>query len=436
MKIKKLACLVFAIVLAVSCISASVFADNTEYTQDFSKINVGKYGNGTVSDDNGNHVFSLVPNSTTAYPAYAINSDEFGTSFGGSYKIEYRWKDNYVKEPKDTHNIFILSLGFSNGTSKFSVKPCWLWASGSLRTPADVDNVFITTTTPGEWYTTVIDVDSASGIYNMKITDSEGKELSIYTGGKDRALKSGTDTSAYYLNNINFMGCYNSTQSEFVLDYVKIYKQANAPVAANAEIIGNAKVGEILTAYADISDPDGDELGLPLYQWKSSADGETWENIEDANSNVYTPVEADVGKYIAVDITPVSTVEPKHGVTVTAQTENKISAAAASNPSISSVAPNVGNYEAADGKTYKSAVMYFKIAANGWAVDSCGVILKDADGNPLTLNSSYAGDAFAIRVYGNAITEGSAYTFAGFANVSNDGKTEKLVDTEGNFTIK
>ena len=435
MKIKKLACLVFAIVLAVSCISASVFADNTEYTQDFSKINVGKYGNGTVSDDNGNHVFSLVPSSTAAYPAYVINSDEFGTSFGGSYKIEYRWKDNYEKETKDTHNILILSFGISNGASKITVKPCWLWASGSLRTPADIDNKFIATTTPGEWYTTVIDVDSASGIYNMKITDSDGKELSIGAGGNNRSLKEGTDTSSYRLNSISFTGCFNTVNSEFVLDYVKIYKQANAPVAANAEITGNAKVGEILTAYADISDPDGDELGLPLYQWKSSADGEIWENIEGANSNVYTPVEADVGKYIAVDITPVSTAEPVKGETVTAKTAVRISAAAAANPSISSVAPNVGNYEAVDGKTYKSAVMYFKIAANGWAVDSCGVILKDADGNPLTLNSSYAGDTFAIRVYGNAITEGSAYTFAGFANVSNDGKTEKLVDTEGNFTI-
>ena len=325
MKKTKLLCLLLAFAMAFSCFSAIAFADTIEYTQDFRKINVGKYGNGTVSDDNGNHVFSLVPSSTAAYPAYVINSDEFGTSFGGSYKIEYRWKDNYEKETKDTHNILILSFGISNGASKITVKPCWLWASGSLRTPADIDNKFIATTTPGEWYTTVIDVDSASGIYNMKITDSDGKELSIGAGGNNRSLKEGTDTSSCRLNSISFTGCFNTVNSEFVLDYVKIYKQANKPVAKNARITGAAMEGHTLTAEADFWDEDGDEPDEAGYVWKISPDKSAWTAIEGETSSTYVCKTADIGKYIAVDITPKSKEEPKVGDTVTAETEFPVS---------------------------------------------------------------------------------------------------------------
>lgn len=425
MKIKKLACLVFAIVLAVTFVSAVSFADGDSWTSTEEKTMTN-----TVSGGSANCQWT---------------TDDFGTGFDGAVTLEFRWKADYTPGSAKLITQFRLGFGGSDGKTTGSFYPFTLWTDNNAYISNDVlgasdPKSYAFGITGGEWYKTVINLEptvenDVSYInYSMTMFKDDGTKVAVSTEGKmiKTALKN--NVSFDRLTYVRFT-MYNES---ITVSEIKISKKisGNAPVAANAEIIGNAKVGEILTAYADISDPDGDKLGLPLYQWKSSADGEIWENIEAANSNVYTPVEADVGKYIAVDITPVSAAEPVKGETVTAKTAVRISAAAAANPSISSVAPNVGNYEAADGKTYKSAVMYFKIAANGWAVDSCGVILKDADGNPLTLNSSYAGDAFAIRVYGNAITEGSAYTFAGFANVSNDGKTEKLVDTEGNFTIK
>ena len=62
------------------------------------------------------------------------------------------------------------------------------------------------------------------------------------------------------------------------------------------------RVGTELTASVD--DPDGGVTG-DTWQWASSSDGLTgWANISEATSAAYTPVDADVGKYLRA--TPVS----------------------------------------------------------------------------------------------------------------------------------
>ena len=57
------------------------------------------------------------------------------------------------------------------------------------------------------------------------------------------------------------------------------------------------KVGAALAA--SLSDPDG-SLSNTSWQWARSSDGSNWSDISGANSDVYTPVADDVGKYLRV----------------------------------------------------------------------------------------------------------------------------------------
>ncbi|MDY4976409.1 MAG: Ig-like domain-containing protein, partial [Clostridia bacterium] len=98
-----------------------------------------------------------------------------------------------------------------------------------------------------------------------------------------------------------------------------------APEVDSLTVDGACMVGEELTANESISDANGDPLDTSLYQWESSPDQTVWTEIEGATQKTYTPVEGDLGKYLRVGVTPRSTVEPKLGTKVYAQTDSKIS---------------------------------------------------------------------------------------------------------------
>ncbi|MDY4975950.1 MAG: right-handed parallel beta-helix repeat-containing protein, partial [Clostridia bacterium] len=117
-----------------------------------------------------------------------------------------------------------------------------------------------------------------------------------------------------------------SEQSIWVDDLVSVSTALpSAPVVDSLTIEGAYMIGEELTANESISDANGDPLDTPLYQWESSPDQSVWTEIEGATQKTYTPVEEDLGKYLRVGVTPRSTVEPKIGTKVYAQTGSKIS---------------------------------------------------------------------------------------------------------------
>ena len=60
------------------------------------------------------------------------------------------------------------------------------------------------------------------------------------------------------------------------------------------------QVGVELTA--ELMDLDGDVTGVE-WQWASSSDMSTWDDIEGATSDVYTPVAADAGSYLQATAT-------------------------------------------------------------------------------------------------------------------------------------
>ena len=62
---------------------------------------------------------------------------------------------------------------------------------------------------------------------------------------------------------------------------------------ASFSITGSTKEGQILTINQSSSDPDGDD-GNYSYQWQSSSDGISWQNIGDGNST-YAITAFDIG---------------------------------------------------------------------------------------------------------------------------------------------
>jgi hypothetical protein len=79
-----------------------------------------------------------------------------------------------------------------------------------------------------------------------------------------------------------------------------------APAFASTAITGTGKVGTELTAAGiGYSDVNADLEGPPLYQWKicETANG-TYTDITGAADSTYTPVSADLGKFIKVNVTP------------------------------------------------------------------------------------------------------------------------------------
>lgn len=93
-----------------------------------------------------------------------------------------------------------------------------------------------------------------------------------------------------------------------------------APVAKNIKISGDAFVGETLKATYDWYDFNGDEQGTDLYIWQR-ADSENGEfkPIEGAVTDSYTLQDADIGKFIRVEVTPVSKTEPTKGAAATSE---------------------------------------------------------------------------------------------------------------------
>lgn len=89
------------------------------------------------------------------------------------------------------------------------------------------------------------------------------------------------------------------------------------PVASEVEISGKAVVDETLTAEYKYSDPNNDPEGTSTFRWlrADSAAGE-YTAIADATAKTYTLTDADIGKYIKAEVTPVSSKLPYNGTPV------------------------------------------------------------------------------------------------------------------------
>ena len=92
-----------------------------------------------------------------------------------------------------------------------------------------------------------------------------------------------------------------------------------APTAENVTFTGTAYVGSTLTAKYDFVDANGDPEGVSTFRWLRGDTADNLTEISGATSKTYVLTQDDVDKWIAVAVTPVSTVEPVVGVDVDAE---------------------------------------------------------------------------------------------------------------------
>ena len=104
-----------------------------------------------------------------------------------------------------------------------------------------------------------------------------------------------------------------------------------APVFTSATITGIAKIGVALTAAGiGYNDINGDIAAIPLYQWTScSTVGGTYASISGATGSAYTPVTADLNKFIKVKVTPAALTGTTPGLPVISAATAAVKAAEA-----------------------------------------------------------------------------------------------------------
>src|SRR5690606_15375638 len=90
---------------------------------------------------------------------------------------------------------------------------------------------------------------------------------------------------------------------------VTCYQLNSAPIASDVDFIGLLVNGETLSARFNYIDTDGDTAGLHTYNWYVANDvlgtGQTL--VYSASNDTYVCVATNIGKFIAVEVTPVAT---------------------------------------------------------------------------------------------------------------------------------
>lgn len=117
-------------------------------------------------------------------------------------------------------------------------------------------------------------------------------------------------------------------------------KEGSAPEAKHVTINGSETVGQTLKVTYDFEDVDGDEEGDSAYQWyrADSAAGANEVAIEGATDTEYKLTNKDEGKYIRVEVTPISkTGTPAKGEAVSAKSTGEITAKQGSAPEAKNV---------------------------------------------------------------------------------------------------
>lgn len=174
-----------------------------------------------------------------------------------------------------------------------------------------------------------------------------------------------------------------SENGEHNKDYKIMIKSSNqAPLAQNVKVSGTAKVGQTLTAGYAYFDYEGDSQGASEFKWYRADDavGTNKAVISGANSNTYTLVSEDVGKYISFEVTPVASTGSVKGAPIESAATGAVAAEA----------------ELADSITFSAGQAYLLASAIG----QMGVIM-----NPNII----AGDKVSISDNGSIVAYANIY---------------------------
>jgi hypothetical protein len=233
----------------------------------------------------------------------------------------------------------------------------------TVRTNSELGSYSYYTEDPGEFISTALDgsltlkfVSDASTltpvyagfIANVFCMSSDATLSDITIGGTsltgfapgvytyDVILPNGTNTIPvvdYVLNDaratVNTNAAVNTPGSvEFTVTaengnsniYTINFTEELAPTAVNVMVLGTAQAGQTLTALYDYYDENGALEGVTTFKWYRADDdqGLNKTEIADETTLTYTLVEADNGKYVTFEVTPVALTGMLTGIAVEA----------------------------------------------------------------------------------------------------------------------
>lgn len=112
----------------------------------------------------------------------------------------------------------------------------------------------------------------------------------------------------FVMNNDSGFSCLQMWVGDSWVD-VTCYLMNSAPIASDVDFTGSLVFGETLTARFNYIDADSDPAGLHTYNWYVATDefgtGQTL--FQSGTNDTYESVAEDIGRFIAVEVTPVAT---------------------------------------------------------------------------------------------------------------------------------
>ena len=151
-------------------------------------------------------------------------------------------------------------------------------------------------------------------------TDSAGANQAAISGAKSNTyILTGADVGKFIAVGVTPVATAGTSPGvEVISDYQGPSLANVAPVASNVNYTGTLSTGQTLTSSFDYTDAENDAQGTATYQWYTATDsaGANQAAISGAKSNTYILTGADVGKFIAVGVTPVATAGTSPGVEV------------------------------------------------------------------------------------------------------------------------
>ncbi|MEK8130484.1 immunoglobulin-like domain-containing protein [Paenibacillus filicis] len=234
---------------------------------------------------------------TTAQLDVAWTPSTVDTSVAGTF--------NFVGTTPGYTATVNLVLTVTEAPAALTVKQALSTASGtSIIVEGYVQDVEANTQNPGYGIflnDTVGTDNSTSSVIVKFVKGDRGGEFSAASAANKKVRISGKIADKAYFNLKGFADDYAK------IEFVGGNPVPNAaPVASNVQITGTAEVGQTLTGLYNYADSENDTEGSSTYKWYQ-VNGSTETVIAGATGKSYVVQQADVGKALKFEVTPVAT---------------------------------------------------------------------------------------------------------------------------------
>jgi hypothetical protein len=255
---------------------------------------------------------------------------------GKSDSSTYQWVESsasggtYASISGATSTTYALVASDIGQYLRFQVTPVSLSGTGTMQQSTPTSQIQSAAPPTASLVTitgTSTEGDTLTGSYTYFQTNGVASSTPLYqwfeassSGGSYTAIASATaktyslgpsDVTQYLKLQVTPVAVYPpTTGAAATSSYFGPINPSSFPVASNITITGTFVIGQTLQGSYTYSDSGGHPSSTPLYHWlEATASNGTYTNISaNSTSSSYTIVASDVGNYIELGVTPVSTV--------------------------------------------------------------------------------------------------------------------------------